>query len=71
MLTLVAVAAAPLIAGAFVPAGDQRELTTVFATLLLPEIFFYGLGAMFMAVLNIRHVYGAGRVVAGAEQRRS
>jgi putative peptidoglycan lipid II flippase len=59
-LTLAAVAAAPLIAGAFVPAGSQRQLTTVFATLLLPEIFFYGLGAMFMAVLNIRNIYRPG-----------
>ena len=59
-LTLLAVAAAPLIAGAFVPPGSQRGLTSLFATLLLPEIFFYGLGAMFMAVLNIRHVFGPG-----------
>ncbi|MGH8961459.1 MAG: murein biosynthesis integral membrane protein MurJ [Jatrophihabitantaceae bacterium] len=60
VLTLLAVAAAPLIAGVFVPAGPQRELTTVFASLLLPEIFFYGLGAMFMAVLNIKNVYRPG-----------
>jgi putative peptidoglycan lipid II flippase len=60
MLTLLVVAAAPWIAGAFVPSGAQRGLTTLFATLLLPEIFFYGLGAMFMAVLNIRHVFGPG-----------
>jgi putative peptidoglycan lipid II flippase len=60
VLTLVAVAAAPLIAGAFAPAGSTRTLTTTFATLLLPEIFFYGLGAMFVAVLNIRHSYGPG-----------
>ena len=59
-MTLLAVAAAPLIAAAFVPAGPQRELTSIFATLLLPEIFFYGLGAMFTAVLNIKHVYGPG-----------
>jgi len=59
-LTLVAVAAAPWIAGAFVPPGAQRGLTSLFATLLLPEIFFYGLGAMFMAVLNIKHVYKPG-----------
>jgi putative peptidoglycan lipid II flippase len=32
----------------------------VFATLLLPEIFFYGLGAMFIAVLNIKNVYAPG-----------
>ena len=60
VLTLIAVAAAPWIAGAFVPAGAQRGLTSLFATLLLPEIFFYGLGAMFMAVLNIKQVYGPG-----------
>ncbi|MEP7178166.1 MAG: lipid II flippase MurJ, partial [Pseudonocardiales bacterium] len=60
VLTVAAVAAAPLIAGAFVPPGSQRGLTSLFATLLLPEIFFYGLGAMFMAVLNIKHVYRPG-----------
>jgi putative peptidoglycan lipid II flippase len=59
VMTLVAVACAPWIAGFFAPEG-QQELTTIFATLLLPEIFFYGLGAMFMAVLNIRNVYGPG-----------
>jgi putative peptidoglycan lipid II flippase len=59
-MTLVVVALAPWIAAIFVHAGPQRELTGVFATVLLPEIFFYGLGAMFMAVLNIKHVYGPG-----------
>jgi putative peptidoglycan lipid II flippase len=59
-MTLVVTAAAPWIAAAFVPAGSQRNLTSIFATLLLPEIFFYGLGAIFMAVLNIKHVYGPG-----------
>lgn len=59
-MTLLVVAAAPWISAAFVSRGPQRDLTTVFATLLLPEIFFYGLGAMFMAVLNIKHVYGPG-----------
>nr|MDQ6937451.1 hypothetical protein [Actinomycetota bacterium] len=56
--TLLAVAAAPLLAAAFARAGPQRELISIFATLLLPEIFFYGLGAMFAAVLNTRGVYG-------------
>lgn len=59
VMTVLAVALAPWIA-VFAPAGPQRELTSVFATLLLPEIFFYGLGAMFIAVLNIRHVYKPG-----------
>ncbi len=58
--TLIAVAAAPLIAALFVNNTSERELTSTFATLLLPEIFFYGLGAMFSAVLNIRGVYGPG-----------
>ncbi|MEP6852357.1 MAG: murein biosynthesis integral membrane protein MurJ [bacterium] len=56
--TLLAVAAAPLLAAAFAHPGAQRELISIFATLLLPEIFFYGLGAMFAAVLNTRGVYG-------------
>lgn len=60
VMALLAVACAPLLAGAFVANHDQRGLATLFATLLLPEIFFYGLGAMFMAVLNVRQSYGPG-----------
>jgi putative peptidoglycan lipid II flippase len=59
-LTLAAVACAPLLAAGFVENGAQRSLASIFATLLLPEIFFYGLGAMFMAVLNVRHSYAPG-----------
>ncbi len=58
--TLFAVALAPYLTAVFVDAGPQRDLTSVFATLLLPEIFFYGLGAVYTAVLNTRHVYGIG-----------
>lgn len=58
LATLIAVAAAPLLAAAFASQHAQRELISIFATLLLPEIFFYGLGAMFTAVLNTRGVYG-------------
>jgi putative peptidoglycan lipid II flippase len=57
--TVLAVAASPLLASAFGGGADQRHLTTMFAALLLPEIFFYGLGAMFTAILNTRGVYGA------------
>ncbi|HEY3716976.1 MAG TPA: murein biosynthesis integral membrane protein MurJ [Jatrophihabitantaceae bacterium] len=60
LATLAAVAAAPLLAAGFVNNASERDLTTTFATLLLPEIFFYGLGAMFTAILNIRNVYGPG-----------
>jgi putative peptidoglycan lipid II flippase len=59
-MTLVVVALAPWIAAIFVPAGPQRELASIFATLLLPEIFFYGLGAMLMAVLNLKNIYRPG-----------
>ncbi len=59
-LTLAAVACAPLLAAGFVDNAAQRSLTSIFATLLLPEIFFYGVGAMLMAVLNVRHSYGPG-----------
>ncbi len=60
VMTLLAVLCAPLLAAGFVHNPSQRSLTSIFATLLLPEIFFYGLGAMFMAVLNIRHSYAPG-----------
>ena len=32
----------------------------MFATLLLPEIFFYGMAGMFTALLNVKHVFGPG-----------
>src|SRR3954453_9854737 len=60
VMTLAVVALAPWIAAIFVPAGPQRDLASIFATLLLPEIFFYGLGAMLMAVLNIKNIYRPG-----------
>ena len=59
-VTVIAVLCAPLITAPFVPIHAERSLATTFASLLLPEIFFYGLGAMFMAVLNIRHSYAPG-----------
>jgi putative peptidoglycan lipid II flippase len=58
LATMIAVLAAPLLAWAYGAGHDQRQLTSVFATLLLPEIFFYGLGAMFAAILNTRGVFG-------------
>jgi putative peptidoglycan lipid II flippase len=56
--TLLAVLAAPLLASVFGGSASKQDLTALWATLLLPEIFFYGLGAMFSAVLNTRHIYG-------------
>ena len=59
--TVLATLAAPLFARAYAggAGAEQVRLTTIFAYLLLPEILFYGLGAMFGAVLNTRGVYGA------------
>jgi len=56
--TVVAVLAAPVLASIFGGSASKQALTGLWATLLLPEIFFYGLGAMFTAVLNTRDVYG-------------
>ncbi|MEO6702975.1 MAG: murein biosynthesis integral membrane protein MurJ [Jatrophihabitantaceae bacterium] len=56
--TVLAVLAAPLLAAIFGGSASKQSLTALWATLLLPEIFFYGLGAMFTAVLNTRNVYG-------------
>ena len=56
--TVLAVLAAPLLASIFGGSASKQALTGLWATLLLPEIFFYGLGAMFTAVLNTRGVFG-------------
>lgn len=57
--TLIAAAGAPVLTWILVESGPQRDLATIWATILLPEIFFYGVGALFTAVLNARHVYAA------------
>ena len=36
----------------------NRDLTTAFAYLLLPQVLFYGLSSVFMAILNTRNVFG-------------
>jgi putative peptidoglycan lipid II flippase len=56
--TVLAVLAAPILASIFGGSASKQALTGLWATLLLPEIFFYGLGAMFTAVLNTRGVFG-------------
>ena len=58
--TVVSVAAAPLLVGLML-GGDplvNRPLTTAFAYLLLPQMIFYGLSSVFMAILNTRNVFG-------------
>lgn len=58
--TLVSVAAAPLLVRLMLGDDPQvnRALTTAFAYLLLPQVIFYGLSSVFMAILNTRNVFG-------------
>ncbi|RDH75611.1 murein biosynthesis integral membrane protein MurJ [Mycolicibacterium moriokaense] len=58
--TVVSVAAAPLLVRLMLGSDPQvnRALTTAFAYLLLPQVIFYGLSSVFMAILNTRNVFG-------------
>jgi putative peptidoglycan lipid II flippase len=60
--TVVAIACAPLLTGlltnARTPVAD-RQLITTLSYLLLPMIFFYGMAALFAAVLNTRGHFAA------------
>ncbi|MGE5829548.1 MAG: murein biosynthesis integral membrane protein MurJ [Micromonosporaceae bacterium] len=60
--TVVAVACAPLLTALLTnertPAADQHLITTL-SYLLLPMIFFYGIAALFAAVLNTRGHFAA------------
>lgn len=58
--TLASVIAAPLLVRMML--GDDPKvnsaLTTAFAYLLLPQVIFYGLTSVFMAILNNRNIFG-------------
>ncbi len=58
--TLLSVVAAPLLVHLMLGDDPQvnRSLTTAFAYLLLPQVVFYGLSSVFMAILNTRNVFG-------------
>jgi putative peptidoglycan lipid II flippase len=60
VVTLLSVAAAPLLVRLMLGSDPQvnRSLTTAFAYLLLPQVLFYGLSSVFMAILNTRNVFG-------------
>jgi putative peptidoglycan lipid II flippase len=60
VVTLVSVAAAPLLVRLMLGSDPQvnPSLTTAFAYLLLPQVLFYGLSSVFMAILNTRNVFG-------------
>jgi putative peptidoglycan lipid II flippase len=58
--TILSVAAAPLLVHLMLGDDPQvnRPLTTAFAYLLLPQVIFYGLSSVFMAILNTRNIFG-------------
>jgi putative peptidoglycan lipid II flippase len=60
LTTALAIASAPLLVGLMLGDDPQvnRDLTTAFAYLLLPQVLFYGLSSVFMAILNTRNVFG-------------
>jgi len=60
VVTIAAVAASPQLVRLMLGSDPQvnQALTTAFAYLLLPQIIFYGLSSVFMAILNTRNVFG-------------
>lgn len=60
LATVASVAAAPLLVRLMLGSDPQvnQPLTTAFAFLLLPQVIFYGLSSVFMAILNTRNVFG-------------
>lgn len=62
VVTVVAVAGAPLLTVMALNREGHVNISqsTAFAYLLLPQILFYGLFALFMAVLNTKNIFGPG-----------
>ncbi|MCM6778819.1 murein biosynthesis integral membrane protein MurJ [Nocardia sp. CDC159] len=58
-VTVVTVLCAPLLVRILVAHPEQRRLTTIFAYLLLPQIFCYALTMLLTAVLNVRDSFAA------------
>ncbi|MGV0791300.1 murein biosynthesis integral membrane protein MurJ [Mycolicibacterium sp. XJ1819] len=58
--TAVSIATAPTLVGLMLGSEPEvnRALTIAFAYLLLPQVLFYGLSSVFMAILNTRNVFG-------------
>ncbi|MEC3974631.1 murein biosynthesis integral membrane protein MurJ [Amycolatopsis sp. H20-H5] len=58
--TIIAVLAAPWFTSLYVDSSGRAspELTTAFAYLLLPQIFFYGVFALLSAILNAKQIFG-------------
>ncbi|MCF8589058.1 murein biosynthesis integral membrane protein MurJ [Gordonia liuliyuniae] len=59
--TVVAIIAAPVLTTLNVGEGEvNRDVTTALAYLLLPEVLFYGLTALFIAILNMKGLFKPG-----------
>nr|WP_260155725.1 murein biosynthesis integral membrane protein MurJ [Mycolicibacterium iranicum] len=60
VVTILSTVAAPLLVDLMLGSEPlvSRPLTTAFAYLLLPQIIFYGLSSVFMAILNTRNIFG-------------
>ncbi|KUH67407.1 murein biosynthesis protein MurJ, partial [Mycolicibacterium novocastrense] len=60
IITALSVASAPMLVDLMLGSDPEvnRDLTTAFAYLLLPQVLFYGLSSVFMAILNTRNVFG-------------
>ncbi|MGA5543237.1 murein biosynthesis integral membrane protein MurJ [Mycobacterium sp. NPDC051198] len=58
--TVLSVLCAPLLVRLMLGSDPKvnNPLTTAFAYLLLPQVLFYGLSSVFMAILNTRNVFG-------------
>jgi putative peptidoglycan lipid II flippase len=56
---VVAVLLAPQIVTAYGLQGEQRDLAATFARYFLPQVVFYGAGAVFGAILNTRDSFAA------------
>lgn len=59
--TVLSVAGAPVLVRLMLGNDPQvnEPLTKAFAYLLLPQVIFYGLSSVFMAILNNRNIFGA------------
>lgn len=62
VVTILSVVGAPLLVGIFLDADGEVSVNqaTSMAYLLLPQIFFYGLFALFQAVLNTKGIFAPG-----------
>ena len=60
VVTIASVASAPLLVRLMLGSHPQvnEALTTAFAYLLLPQVIFYGLTSVYMAILNNRNIFG-------------